>query len=91
MATLPKLNWTTVNVDTMPQVLKKEYDNYRKLLGAAEAARKEMEAKISAHLTKSKKVPEGLSPRFTYRWGKMAIAFAEPSAAQGKGGDTFTF
>lgn len=92
MPKLAPLDWQTVDTSTMPANLKRAYDQYRKTVDATNKEREALEKAVTAHLTSKKLIPTGLVPRFAYRWGKMAIAFAEPgeTATQG-GGKAFTF
>lgn len=92
MPTLPKLDWQTVNVDTMPPALKRAYDKYLGEMEKAKAARTTFEAEATAILHKAKAIPAGMEPRFGYNWGRLAIAYAEPSKAKSAGGgDLFSF
>lgn len=92
MPTLPKLDWQTANIDTLPPTLAKAYAAYRKTVEATNKERAAFEAAVTAHMTKHKMVPAGKEPRFAYRFGRLAIAFADPSEAKSAGaGDQFTF
>lgn len=89
---LAKLDWQSVAIETMPQPIARQYQAYRKTVEASNKERKALETAITAHLTKAKKIPDGLTPHFGYRFGKLAIAFAEPSKSATAGADDkFTF
>lgn len=89
---LAKLDWQTVAIDTMPAPILRAYQSYRKTVEATTKERKALEATIVAHLVKGKKIPDGMVPQFGYRFGKLAIAFTEPSKSATAGADDkFTF
>lgn len=89
---LAKLDWQTVAIETMPPQISRQYAAYRKTVEASNKERKALEQAITAHLNTKKKVPDGMVPHFGYRFGKLAIAFAEPSKSATLGGDDkFTF
>lgn len=89
---LAKLDWQSVDLNSMPPAIDRQYKAYRKTVEATNKERQALEAVITTHLIKSKKVPAGMVPKFGYRFGKLAIAFAEPSQSATAGaGDQFTF
>lgn len=92
MPTLPKLDWKTVDISTMPAPIKRQYDSWKKLTTEAAEARDAMQAAMTAHLQKSKKIPSGQAPAYAFNWGKVAIAFADPEeVGKAKGGSRETF
>jgi hypothetical protein len=89
---LPKLDWQTVQLDTMPPKIATAYKAYRKTVEATNKERVALEDTIKQHLSAKKLIPAGMEPRFGYRWGKLAIAFAEPgSAKSAEGSEGFSF
>lgn len=88
---LAKLDWQTVAIETMPAAISKQYAAYRKTVEATAKERKALEAAITAHLTKARKVPDGMVPHYGYNFGRLAIAFAEPSKSSAAGADKFAF
>lgn len=93
-ADLPKLNWQTVVIETMPPALLKQYNALRANMETVETERKAFEASMKSHLVKAKKIGEGQDMRATWNWGKLAIAIDDADKIQAGKGSTrqaFTF
>lgn len=93
-ADLPKLNWQTVVVETMPPALLKKYNALRVQMEATETLRKEFEADMKTTLVKAKAIQEGQDMRATWNWGKLAIAIDDAEkihAGKGNTRQAFTF
>lgn len=91
---LPKLNWQTVVIDTMPPALLKEYNALRVQMEATEDSRKKFEASMKSHLVKAKKIVEGQDMKAGWNWGKLSIAIDDAEkirAGKGATREAFAF
>lgn len=86
------LTWTNVDTDSLPRPLKKLYDDYKAAAHVAKAKRDAFEEAATHHLTKTGKVPAGKSPRWSYKFGKLGIAFGAQVERKASGGnEPFSF
>lgn len=87
-----KLDWQTIDMDTMPKTLQPAWNAYRKAVEETNAMRDKLQAATTDHLKRAKKIPDGLVPFYSFKWGKMSLAFAEPGTGKTAGAaDKFTF
>ena len=81
---MPKdnLDWTEIDIDTLPGNLRKLHDSWHVKAQAAGEARKALEASLSAAMNDAGIVPDGYAPIFSYRWGKVSMALKDASAVK---------
>lgn len=77
-----KLTWNEVNTADFKGELRKSYDTYKAAQVEATEARKVFEA--AAMPLAAKKAPKGTEPVFSYRFGKVALAFRDESESRSK-------
>jgi hypothetical protein len=70
-----KLKWFPVDTGTFKGQIAKTYEGYQKAQTAANEQRRELTAQLAKAI--EAKTPEGSEPLFTYRFGKIAVAFVE--------------
>lgn len=84
---LPKLDWQPVEIDTLPPNLAKEFKTWREAADMVQKQRETMEKAFDEYLADQDMIPEGKVVRYSYNWGNMALAFADPDQVRGaKGG-----
>ncbi len=76
------LDWTEIDIDTLPGDLRKLHDSWHTKAQAAGEARKALEAALTAALAGAGIVPDGYAPIFSYRWGKVSMALKDASAVK---------
>lgn len=80
MATREKLDWSPVDTHGFKGKLREAYDAYKDAQAQANDARKAFEA-VAAPLA-AKKAPKGKEPVFSYRFGKVALAFRDETEGE---------
>ncbi len=92
---LPKLDWQTVAVETMPKPLLAKYNKLREQMEATNESRKAFEADLTEHIVKAKKLDTAETGiRFGWNWGKLSVAIDAVDKIRGSAGqkrETFTF
>lgn len=94
---LPKLDWAPFPIEALAAksaTVKKLYNDLSAKQAVASAARKALEDHLSAEIAKSKtpytveQIAAGKVIRFSWKWGKMSAAWADPSKSA-TGADMF--
>jgi hypothetical protein len=82
-----KLDFVSVPTDTLPADLKGKFEALKAAQAAEKAARETFEAAFLAQSRKAKKVPDGKTLRFAYRFGLgVALTDAVQAAPKAKKG-----
>lgn len=78
------LSWMDVDTTTVKGEAAKAYDAYKAAQKAASEKRTAFEAAFVAEARKKKSVPDGKTLRFSYNFGKLAVAVDDDTPAKGK-------
>ncbi len=68
--------WTKINADTFNNKLSKAYAEYQEANEETKSRRATFEGLLTAAL--STHTPAGTQPRFSYKWGQLAVLFDKP-------------
>ena len=72
-----KLDWIKVDPASLPETLRTKWNALAKANAAQKAAKEEFETAFISASNKAKKVPDGKTVLFGYRFGGLAIALAD--------------
>ena len=72
-----KLSWVKVDPASLPETLRAKWNALAKASAAQKAAREEFEAAFVSASNKAKKIPDGKTVLFGYRFGGLAVAVAD--------------
>lgn len=88
-----KLNWSNVDMATLPKPLQKAYQDLKLAQQVAASKRDAFEEAANVVLQKANKVPQGKEPVWSYRFGKLGLAFrpVQPKRDKKPGGGIFQF
>jgi hypothetical protein len=83
-----QLDWSEVDMDTLPESAAEAYDAYKAARKAAAEAKAEFELAFTKAARKAKKLPDSKKLLFGYNFGKLSIAVTdnveEPAKASAK-------
>lgn len=79
-----KLNWQTVDVDTLPRDLRQLYDAYKDAARIAAERRTAFEDAICGPLAKMLSARPGQDVAFAYRFGQLSVALTDKHIPKAK-------
>lgn len=88
-----KTVWTEVDVDTLPEQMRKALTTYRERQKAANEAREAFNSAFIAAARKSKKIPDTMDVLVSHNFGKLSVAVTKAGEKRSKGAakPLFTF
>lgn len=80
------LTWNDVNAESLPKPLAKLLADYKAKQAVASAAAETFKEGLSKALHAAHKVPTGMEPIISMRFGKIAVAFDTAGSGKSSGG-----
>jgi len=84
------LQWLAIDTNTLPEPMARKYQSLVELNTQASNRRKEFETMARQQLESDGKIPAGHEAIFSYRYGRVSIAF-KPYGSKGKVSAKSTF
>lgn len=73
-------DWKEITPPFSNEDTQKAYEDWKAKAKIATASREEMETKLAEDLMEAGETPAGKEAVFAYRWGKISVAYGEPTA-----------